>query len=277
MADVVSLGDRLKLRRTELGLSQAQAARELDVARTAYRLWEMEAAKPAPDRWRLISRWLGVSVSAVLLADELISETEATASAAAEAHFGRSGRDWDAASGAKEGNFFQQSRGLIRDGVASGSITADQADELSLVLDRLEQERRATASVEWAPGELRKAFTAADHTPRAARDAISLVAGDIPGDALETARLLTSELVTNSVRYGPSAPAIIGLFVDVGRDRIRVEVSDEADSAPRRTSPRDGGGYGLTLVDALATRWSTDREGGRNVTWFELDLPAPGA
>ena len=56
MPDVVSVGDRLWQRRTELGLSQAQAACELDVARKAYRLWEMEAAKPAPDRWRLLSR-----------------------------------------------------------------------------------------------------------------------------------------------------------------------------------------------------------------------------
>jgi transcriptional regulator with XRE-family HTH domain len=88
MAEVVSLGDRLKTRRARLGLSQAQAARELDVARTAYRLWEMEAAKPSPDRWRLISRWLGVSVTTMLLADQLISAEDASASSVAEAHFG---------------------------------------------------------------------------------------------------------------------------------------------------------------------------------------------
>ena len=59
-APVISLAERLKSRREQLGLSQAQAARELDVARTAYRLWEMEAAKPQPDRWRLISRGWGL-------------------------------------------------------------------------------------------------------------------------------------------------------------------------------------------------------------------------
>jgi DNA-binding XRE family transcriptional regulator len=46
--EVISLAERLKQRREELGISQSQAARELDVARTAYRLWELEAAKPAP-------------------------------------------------------------------------------------------------------------------------------------------------------------------------------------------------------------------------------------
>ena len=63
-----SLGGRLKAKREALGISQSQAARELDVARTAYRLWELEAARPAPDRWRLVARWLGVSLTTLLLA-----------------------------------------------------------------------------------------------------------------------------------------------------------------------------------------------------------------
>lgn len=278
MADVVSLGDRLRLRRTELGLSQAQAARELDVARTAYRLWEMEAAKPAPDRWRLISRWLGVSVSTMLLAEELISKEEATAAdAVVDADFGTPGRGWDAASPAGQGDFFQQSRSLVDDGLAAGSITREQADELTAIFDRLEQERQAAATAAWAPGELRKAFPAGVNAPRAAREAVSFIAADIPTDALETARLLTSELVTNSVIHGPAAPASVGLVVDVQRARIRVAVSDEGDAAPQPMPPSQDGGYGLTLVEALATRWSTSREAGRNVVWFEIDLPVPGA
>lgn len=275
MADVVSLGDRLKTRRAQLGLSQAQAARELDVARTAYRLWEMEAAKPSPDRWRLISRWLGVSVTTMLLADQLISAEDAAASSVAEAHFGRWGEDWDTSSATKEGDFFHQSRDLIHDGVRSGSITAEQADELSVLLDRLEGEREEAPTVEWAPGELRKTFPANEHTPRAARDAVSLIAGDIPTEALETARLLTTELVTNSVVHGP--PGIVGVFIEVARERLRIEISDAGDASPRLRPPGRDGGYGLTLVEAVATRWDTARDGDRNVTWFELDLPVPGA
>ena len=76
-ADVIPLGSRLRQRREELGLTQAQAARQLGVARTAYRLWEMEAAKPAPDRWRTIARWLGISMTAMLLAEELLDQQEA--------------------------------------------------------------------------------------------------------------------------------------------------------------------------------------------------------
>ena len=72
--EVIPLGTRLRTRREELGLTQAQAARELDVARTAYRLWELEAARPSPDRWRTIAKWLGMSVTAMLLAGELIDQ-----------------------------------------------------------------------------------------------------------------------------------------------------------------------------------------------------------
>jgi transcriptional regulator with XRE-family HTH domain len=73
-ADVIPLGTRLRQRREELGLTQTQAARQLDVARTAYRLWEMEAARPAPDRWRAIASWLGISLTALLLACEMLSQ-----------------------------------------------------------------------------------------------------------------------------------------------------------------------------------------------------------
>lgn len=277
MAEVVSLGDRLKLRRAELGLSQAQAARELDVARTAYRLWEMEAAKPSPDRWRLISRWLGISVTTMLLADQLISDDEAAAGGTVEVGLGRLGRDWEVAGGRSGDDFFHQGRALIQNGVASRSITPEQADELSAVLDRLEQQRQTEPTIEWAPGELRKAFRASPQTPRAARAAVHLVAGDIPSETLEAALLLTSELVTNSVVHGPPAPAIVDVYIGVGRDAIRIEVADEADSPPLLGPPGDCGGYGLTLVDALAARWDTGRDGDRNITWFEIDLPAPGA
>src|SRR4029079_7809420 len=86
-SNVVSLGDRLKAERAERGISQSQAARELDVARTAYRLWELEAARPSPDRWRLVARWLGVSMSTLLLAEGLINEGERVSYAAAADRF----------------------------------------------------------------------------------------------------------------------------------------------------------------------------------------------
>src|SRR6476659_1925567 len=107
-AKVIPLGERLRSHREERGLTQAQAARELDVARTAYRLWELEAAKPAPDRWRSIARWLGISMSAMLLAEELIDQQEAADANRIAAAAGMTGLDWDAETGHSAGDYFSQ-------------------------------------------------------------------------------------------------------------------------------------------------------------------------
>src|SRR5262245_26347088 len=272
---VVSLAERLKQRREELGISQSQAARELDVARTAYRLWEMEAAKPSPDRWRLISRWLGVSVTTMLLAEDLLSEEEAAYGEVAAVDFARSGRDWDTVGAAEVGNFFEQARTLLADGAAGGHISEDQAAALTFVFERIEAERPSTETAHWEASQLRKSFVADERAPRAARDAFSVVADGLPEELLDTGRLLVSELVTNSVVHAGTKSAI-GLNVEVDEGKLRVDVSD-ASAGGARLRPASGtGGYGLSIVDALSSRWGTAQENDLNVTWFELDVPSPG-
>ena len=171
---VVSLAERLRTRRSELGLSQAQAARELDVARTAYRLWEMEAARPSPDRWRLISRWLGVSVTTMLLAEELLSEDEAAMSTTAEAGYHGDAASWDAAASASVGDFFAQARELITQGINGGYLTNDDAEQLTFFVSRIEEERLGDEPTQvWEPAELRKNYRPTDAAPALARQAIS--------------------------------------------------------------------------------------------------------
>jgi transcriptional regulator with XRE-family HTH domain len=275
---VVSLAERLKQRREELGITQSQAARELDVARTAYRLWELEAAKPAPDRWRLIASWLGVSVTTMLLAEDLLTEEEAAQSNLVEFDFARTGRDWDAVGASQPGDFFAQARGLLEDGVRRGEITDDQAAGLKILFDRIDSGSSKAVTRAWEAAELRKVLPADDFAPRHAREAVSAIGVGLPSDELETARLLMSELVTNSVRHGPTNEgATVSVFVGVGRDRLRVEVSDGSTEGARPKSPSEEGGYGLALVAVLATRWGAGREDGVNVTWFELDLLSPGS
>lgn len=273
---VISLAERLKQRREELGISQSQAARELDVARTAYRLWELEASKPSPDRWRLIARWLGVSVTTMLLAEELLTEDEAMRGELVELDFARTGKSWDDEAARKPGDFFAQAGAFLADGVSSGEITEDQARGLQVLFDRIKSESARVSSA-WEAGELRRVLPVDASAARRARQALSAVADDMPRAILETACLLVSELVTNSVRHGPSTPeATIGLFVTTGRDSIRVEVADGSAKGARPRIPTEAGGYGLTLVAELASRWGAGREGQLNVTWFELDLPMPG-
>lgn len=127
-ATVVSLADRLKAHRAELGISQSQAARELDVARTAYRLWELEAARPAPDRWRLLSRWLGISMTTLLLAEGLISDEEGhRAEDAAERYVRATGETSDVAAERQDGDFFRQAQTMVDRSLEQGIVSADEA------------------------------------------------------------------------------------------------------------------------------------------------------
>lgn len=275
-ASVVSLAERLKQRRDELGISQSQAARELDVARTAYRLWEMEAAKPAPDRWRLIASWLGVSVTTMLLAEDLVSEDEASLGDIVAFDFGRPGRA-PRAVGEVKGGFFAQARDLIAQGTERGDITSDHAQDLTVLVERIEDERSKMETSAWEATELRKTLPANEHAPGAARDALAFVGAGIPEEPLQTALLLTSELVTNSVVHGSSGPSSVGLFIGVERNVLRVEVSDDSPHVATPKPPGENGGFGLSFVAELASRWGAGSEGSVNVTWFELDLPLPGA
>ncbi len=123
-----SLAERLKAYRKKRGISQSQAARELDIARTAYRLWELEAAHPSPDRWRLVARWLGVSMTTLLLAEGLISEEEGRRSEEASAKFeAETGASPDVAAEQEPGDFFRQAQAMLDRTLERGIITADEA------------------------------------------------------------------------------------------------------------------------------------------------------
>jgi anti-sigma regulatory factor (Ser/Thr protein kinase) len=89
-------------------------------------------------------------------------------------------------------------------------------------------------------------------------------------------RLLVSELVTNSIRHGAGSEGPVALHAHIDGGTIRVEVRDRgAGFAPARPVPRGAaggfGGYGLFLVERMASRWGVDTADGTRV-WFELDL-----
>jgi serine/threonine-protein kinase RsbW len=88
-------------------------------------------------------------------------------------------------------------------------------------------------------------------------------------------RLLVSELVTNCVRHAKvSADAPVELAMRVAGRTIRIEVHDGGTgfTPPGHPKPRGAdGGYGLYLVERLASRWGVDTRAGTRV-WFELDV-----
>jgi transcriptional regulator with XRE-family HTH domain len=136
-----SLGDRLKSRRDELGLSQSEAARELEVARTAYRLWELEAARPAPDRWRLVAAWLGVSVSTLLFAEGLISDEEAESSTvvAADRYEAATGGTSDLQADPESVDFFEHAQAIIDRSIERRLLTASEARQFRAIFRRIEK------------------------------------------------------------------------------------------------------------------------------------------
>jgi signal transduction histidine kinase len=109
-----------------------------------------------------------------------------------------------------------------------------------------------------------------DRAPLQARLALDELHSDVEPDVLEDARLLVSELVTNSVRHG--AGDSVRLILDVvDRDRVRVEVIDDGRGflpLARPLGVKEDGGFGLYLVERLSESWGV-REGSTHV-WFEL-------
>jgi anti-sigma regulatory factor (Ser/Thr protein kinase) len=97
---------------------------------------------------------------------------------------------------------------------------------------------------------------------------------------LDDARLLVSELVANSVRHAGLHPADrIRVRAALSERCLRVDVIDEGHvraedgvAGAIRPTPGAQSGWGLYLVERLATRWG--RAPGRY--WFELELgPGP--
>jgi anti-sigma regulatory factor (Ser/Thr protein kinase) len=105
--------------------------------------------------------------------------------------------------------------------------------------------------------------------PAAARSAIDTLTGQVDASMLPDARLLVSELVTNSVKYGSGDT----VRIEAARhdDRLLVEVIDDGSSfvpVARAKPSTEVGGWGLHLVETLADRWGV--HAGSTHVWFEL-------
>jgi anti-sigma regulatory factor (Ser/Thr protein kinase) len=97
----------------------------------------------------------------------------------------------------------------------------------------------------------------------------------VPPSTLDDARLLVSELVANSMRHariGPSDTIRVTAAVEKGTLRVDVIDGGGGDTPPVaggiRPSPGAESGWGLYLVESLATRWGH----GAGRYWFELEI-----
>ncbi|RZU34691.1 serine phosphatase RsbU (regulator of sigma subunit) [Streptomyces sp. BK022] len=89
--------------------------------------------------------------------------------------------------------------------------------------------------------------------------------------AVDTALLLVSEVVTNAVRHGGGGP--VGLRVVRAGDLL-FEVTDGEPELPdmRTAGPDDEAGRGLGVVSRLAKEWGATTSGHRKTVWFEQAL-----
>ena len=107
----------------------------------------------------------------------------------------------------------------------------------------------------------------------------ALTALDLPLPLADDAQLAVSKLVTNSVRHAGLAPGdLIRVTVDWSEVRLKVQVRDgrrvgrpTVVSGSIRPSPGAESGWGLYLVDHLASRWGTSADG----YWVELRQDPP--
>ena len=91
-------------------------------------------------------------------------------------------------------------------------------------------------------------------------------------EAFEDLRLVVTELVTNSVKYGPGQPITVRLSV-AADGTVSGEVEDQGEPTTplrvaERTDPLHVGGLGLAMLDRICDDWGV-REGSTHV-WFVM-------
>jgi anti-sigma regulatory factor (Ser/Thr protein kinase) len=118
------------------------------------------------------------------------------------------------------------------------------------------------------------------NSPAEARRSLEALRPGLNDLMVDDAALLVSEIVSNSVRHASlDETDAIEVRIRGSRSKLRVDVLDPGPGFdPQRVEPsRRAGGWGLRLLDRLATRWGVDRNDVTRV-WFELASPvSPGS
>jgi anti-sigma regulatory factor (Ser/Thr protein kinase) len=89
-------------------------------------------------------------------------------------------------------------------------------------------------------------------------------------DSFADVPLLASELVTNAVRH---ANGDVALTVGLDDHRVRLAVSDNSRELPVMgdlETARDGG-WGLHIVDRLASSWGLESDDDGKTVWCEVE------
>jgi anti-sigma regulatory factor (Ser/Thr protein kinase) len=108
--------------------------------------------------------------------------------------------------------------------------------------------------------------------PSRARRLLDRFKSRIPDELMVDARIVLSEIVTNSYKHAGNPPGSpIEVTLTEFQDRLRVEVIDRSIFDPTPETPQElrSAKWGLHIVDQLADKWGRISEGG---IWAEFDL-----
>jgi len=105
---------------------------------------------------------------------------------------------------------------------------------------------------------------------RIARHEVEQVIAGYPEDVRATVALLTSELASNAVVHAQTAFTV---RAHADQSVVRVAICDSGGRQPAMVAREatTKGGWGLSMVDAIASRWGIDAEDTTTV-WFEIDV-----
>jgi anti-sigma regulatory factor (Ser/Thr protein kinase) len=111
--------------------------------------------------------------------------------------------------------------------------------------------------------------------PACARSLVASCLRDrVAQSALESAQLLMSELVSNSLKHSGSGGDEVVVSVELTADWLRVGVLDSGADSVIPVRPADnemGAGFGVTLVRMLSERWGVEHlAGGGTQVWAQL-------
>ena len=111
-----------------------------------------------------------------------------------------------------------------------------------------------------------------DPSPEAGRVARHALSDRGLSDDLDhTVMLLTSEIVGNAVRHADAENGErIVFFARLSDDHAHVEVADPGEGFDPDVRYQ-ASGYGLRLVDKLASDWGVERTGRGCRVWFDVD------